>query len=133
MASELNFLVVDDFSNMRRVLAGLLRELGYGHIQEAEDGAKALHLLRSRNGTQVDFVVTDWNMPVMDGLDLLKAIRQDASLSHLPVLMVTAEAKRENIIAAAHAGADGYIVKPFNAATLKEKMDKILTKRGLTA
>jgi two-component system chemotaxis response regulator CheY len=132
MASTLNFLVVDDFSTMRRILAGLLRELGYGHIQEAEDGQQALHLLRSGQGAQVDFVVTDWNMPVMDGLALLKTIRQDGKLSHLPVLMVTAEAKKENIIAAAQAGADGYIVKPFNATTLKEKMDKILTKRGLT-
>ena len=133
MASELNFLVVDDFSTMRRILAGLLRELGYSHIQEAEDGEKALQLLRSKHGVRVDFVVTDWNMPIMDGLVLLKEIRQDANLSHLPVLMVTAEAKRENIIAAAQAGADGYIVKPFNAATLKEKMDKIMTKKGLTA
>jgi two-component system chemotaxis response regulator CheY len=133
MASDLNFLVVDDFSTMRRILAGLLRELGYSHIREAEDGEKALHLLRCGQGPQIDFVVTDWNMPIMDGLALLKAIRQDGNLSHLPVLMVTAEAKKENIIAAAHAGADGYIVKPFNATTLKEKMDKILTKRGLTA
>jgi two-component system chemotaxis response regulator CheY len=133
MTSELHFLVVDDFSTMRRILAGLLRELGYAHIQEAEDGEKALHLLRSPNGRPIDFIVTDWNMPVMDGLTLLKTVREDGNLSHLPVLMVTAEAKRENIIAAAQAGADGYIVKPFNATTLKEKMDKILIKKGLTA
>lgn len=129
------FLVVDDFSTMRRIISGQLRELGYGKIMEAEDGQKALHmLLANRNEpTSIDFVVTDWNMPLMDGLQLLKEIRQDERLSHLPVLMVTAEAKRENIIAAAAAGADGYIVKPFNAGTLKEKLDKILLKKGLLA
>lgn len=129
------FLVVDDFSTMRRIISGQLRELGYGKISEAEDGQKALHMmLANRNEpTSIDFVVTDWNMPLMDGLQLLKAIRQDERLSHLPVLMVTAEAKRENIIAAAAAGADGYIVKPFNAGTLKEKLDKILLKKGLLA
>ena len=135
MATDIQFLVVDDFSTMRRILSGLLKELGYNKIREAEDGEKALHALRSgqRDGLPVDFVITDWNMPLMDGLELLKAIRQDAALGELPVLMVTAEAKRENIIAAAQAGADGYIVKPFNAATLKEKLDKILLKKGLAA
>lgn len=134
MSAEFQFLVVDDFSTMRRILSGLLKELGYGKIHEAEDGERALQLLRSSCGVRpIDFVVTDWNMPVMDGIELLKAIRQDALLKHLPVLMVTAEAKRENIISAAQAGADGYIVKPFNAATLQEKIDKILAKKGLSA
>lgn len=135
MSAKLQFLVVDDFSTMRRIISSLLKELGYGKISEAEDGEKALHLLRSghNDATAINFVVTDWNMPLMDGLELLKAIRQDANLKHLPVLMVTAEAKKENIISAAQAGADGYIVKPFNSATLKEKLDKILLKKGLTA
>jgi two-component system chemotaxis response regulator CheY len=135
MSTELHFLVVDDFSTMRRILSGLLKELGYSNIREAEDGEKALRILRPgpADVVAIDFVVTDWNMPLMDGLELLKQIRADSALSHLPVLMVTAEAKRENIIAAAQAGADGYIVKPFNAVTLKEKLDKILLKRGLTA
>lgn len=135
MSANYQFLIVDDFSTMRRIISGLLKELGYGKIHEADDGEAALRLLRSNQqaGIPVDFVVTDWNMPVMDGLELLKAIRQDPSLKHLPVLMVTAEAKKENIIAAAQAGADGYIVKPFNSATLKEKLDKILVKKGLSA
>ncbi len=133
MTDEHKFLVVDDFPTMRRIISNLLRELGHAHVREAEDGEKSLHLLRSGkdDATAIDFVISDWNMPVMDGLQLLQAIRQDAGLNHLPVLMVTAEAKKENIIAAAQAGADGYIVKPFNAATLKEKLDKILAKKGL--
>ena len=133
MSTELHFLVVDDFSTMRRILSGLLKELGYTNIREAEDGEKALRILRPgpSDVVAIDFVVTDWNMPLMDGLELLKQIRADSALCHLPVLMVTAEAKRENIIAAAQAGADGYIVKPFNAVTLKEKLDKILLKKGL--
>lgn len=133
MRTEFQFLVVDDFATMRRILFGLLKGLGYGTIREAEDGDKALRILRAAQceATPVDFVITDWNMPVMDGLELLKAIRQDPLLCHLPVLMVTAEAKRENIIAAAEAGADGYIVKPFNEATLNEKLNKILAKKGL--
>ena len=136
MSNEFHFLIVDDFSTMRRIISGLLKELGYTRIREAEDGEKALrqlHLAHQQEAVPIDFVITDWNMPLMDGLDLLKAIRQDAALCHLPVLMVTAESKRENIIAAAQAGADGYIVKPFNAATLKEKLDKILVKKGLLA
>lgn len=135
MSTEFHFLVVDDFSTMRRIIAGLLKEIGYKHIQEAEDGQKALHTLKScqASGTPIDFVISDWNMPVMDGLDLLKNIRADAGLNHLPVLMVTAESKKENIIAAAQAGADGYIVKPFTGATLKEKLDKILLKKGIPA
>jgi two-component system, chemotaxis family, chemotaxis protein CheY len=119
------FLVVDDFSTMRRIVRNLLKELGYSNVDEAEDGALALQKLRSE---KFDFVVSDWNMPNMDGLEMLKQIRADASLSSLPVLMVTAEAKKENIIAAAQAGANGYVVKPFTAATLDEKLSKIFEK-----
>ena len=121
------FLVVDDFSTMRRIVRNLLKELGYSNVEEAEDGAMALSRLRNEH---FDFVVSDWNMPVMDGLTLLQNIRADASLSKLPVLMVTAEAKKENIIAAAQAGASGYVVKPFTAATLEEKLNKIFEKIG---
>ncbi len=116
------FLVVDDFSTMRRIVRNLLKELGFVNVQEAEDGVDALNKLR---GEQFDFVVSDWNMPNMTGIELLRAIRADATLKHLPVLMVTAEAKKENIIEAAQAGASGYVVKPFTAATLDEKLKKI--------
>jgi two-component system chemotaxis response regulator CheY len=116
------FLVVDDFSTMRRIVRNLLKELGFVNVQEAEDGVDALNKLRSE---PFDFVVSDWNMPNMTGIDLLRAIRADDSLKHLPVLMVTAEAKKENIIQAAQAGASGYVVKPFTAATLDEKLKKI--------
>lgn len=116
------FLVVDDFSTMRRIVRNLLKELGYTNVEEAEDGAAALHRLR---GDRFDFVVSDWNMPNMTGLQLLQAMRADASLRSLPVLMITAEARKENIIEAAQAGANGYIVKPFTAATLDEKLAKI--------
>ena len=116
------FLVVDDFSTMRRIVRNLLKELGFSNVDEAEDGIAALAKLRSTN---FDFVVSDWNMPNMTGLDLLKEIRSDANLKHLPVLMVTAEAKKENIVSAAQAGASGYVVKPFTAATLEEKLNKI--------
>jgi two-component system, chemotaxis family, chemotaxis protein CheY len=119
------FLVVDDFSTMRRIVRNLLKELGYSNVDEAEDGAMALSKLRSE---QFGFVISDWNMPVMDGLTMLQTIRADAALSKLPVLMVTAEAKKENIIAAAQAGANGYVVKPFTAATLDEKLTKIFEK-----
>ena len=119
---KMKFLVVDDFSTMRRIVRNLLKELGFADIDEAEDGAIALQKLRSQ---PFDFVVSDWNMPNMTGLEMLKAIRADASLKHLPVLMVTAEAKKENIIEAAKAGASGYVVKPFTAATLDEKLNKI--------
>ena len=119
------FLVVDDFSTMRRIVRNLLKELGYTNVDEAEDGAMALSKLKSE---QFDFVISDWNMPVMDGLDMLKQIRADGALSKVPVLMVTAEAKKENIIAAAQAGANGYVVKPFTAATLDEKLCKIFEK-----
>ncbi len=123
--SKIKFLVVDDFSTMRRIVRNLLKELGYVNADEAEDGAIALQKLK--NG-QFDFVVSDWNMPNMDGLQLLQAIRADPALKHLPVLMITAEAKKENIIAAAQSGAHGYIVKPFTAGTLNDKLSKIFEK-----
>jgi two-component system chemotaxis response regulator CheY len=119
---DTRFLVVDDFSTMRRILRNLLKELGFMNVQEAEDGVDALAKLRAEN---FDFVVSDWNMPNMSGIELLKAIRADARLKHLPVLMVTAEAKRDNIIMAAQEGASGYVVKPFTAAKLDEKLMKI--------
>lgn len=125
--TNLKFLVVDDFSTMRRIVRNLLKELGFTNVDEAEDGIAALAKLRSSN---FDFVVSDWNMPNMTGLDLLKEIRSDANLKHLPVLMVTAEAKKENIVSAAQAGASGYVVKPFTAATLEEKLNKIFQANG---
>jgi two-component system chemotaxis response regulator CheY len=121
----MRFLVVDDFSTMRRIVKNLLKELGYANVDEAEDGIQALAKLRSE---PFDFVVSDWNMPNMDGLTMLQNIRADPTLAKLPVLMVTAEAKKENIIAAAQAGANGYVVKPFTAATLDEKLNKIFEK-----
>ena len=124
---NLKILVVDDFPTMRRIIRNLLKDLGYENVDEAEDGAMALEKLR--NGS-FDFVVSDWNMPNLDGLEMLKQIRADANLGSLPVLMVTAEAKKENIIAAAQAGASGYVVKPFTAATLEEKLNKICEKMG---
>ncbi|KON80167.1 chemotaxis response regulator CheY [Azoarcus sp. PA01] len=127
---KMKFLVVDDFSTMRRIVRNLLKELGFTNVDEAEDGAVALQKL---NSSSFDFVVTDWNMPNMDGLTLLQTIRQTPQLRHLPVLMVTAEAKKENIIAAAQAGASGYIVKPFTAATMAEKLEKIFEKIGKKA
>lgn len=119
---ELRFLVVDDFSTMRRIVRNLLKELGFNNVEEAEDGVDALNKLQASG---FDFVISDWNMPNMDGLELLKTIRADGAMASLPVLMVTAEAKKENIIAAAQAGASGYVVKPFTAATLEEKLNKI--------
>ncbi|HNY39590.1 MAG TPA: chemotaxis response regulator CheY [Zoogloea sp.] len=127
---KMKFLVVDDFSTMRRIVRNLLKELGFTNVDEAEDGQIALQKL---NSLPFDFVVTDWNMPNMDGLTLLQNIRATPSLKHLPVLMITAEAKKENIIAAAQAGASGYIVKPFTAATLSEKLEKIFEKMGKKA
>lgn len=124
---NMKFLVVDDFSTMRRIVRNLLKELGFTNVDEAEDGVAALGKLKGGN---FEFVVSDWNMPNMTGIELLKAIRADASLKHLPVLMVTAEAKKENIIEAAQAGASGYVVKPFTAATLEEKLNKVFEKMG---
>jgi two-component system chemotaxis response regulator CheY len=125
--SKIKFLVVDDFSTMRRIVRNLLKELGFTNVDEAEDGAVAWQKLQAGG---FDFVITDWNMPNMDGLTLLQTIRGDANFKALPVLMITAEAKKENIIAAAQAGASGYIVKPFTAATLNEKLQKIFEKLG---
>jgi two-component system, chemotaxis family, chemotaxis protein CheY len=121
---NMKILVVDDFSTMRRIVRNLLVELGFTNtsIAEAEDGVTALASLRA---SSFDLVVTDWNMPNMTGIDLLRAIRADASLKHLPVLMVTAENNRDQIIAAAQSGVNGYVVKPFTAVTLKEKLDRI--------
>jgi two-component system chemotaxis response regulator CheY len=124
---NMKVLVVDDFSTMRRIVKNLLRDLGFTNIQEADDGSTALPMLQ---GGDFDFVVTDWNMPGMQGIDLLKAIRADSSLSHIPVLLITAEAKKEQIVMAAQAGVNGYIVKPFTAGTLKTKIDKIFERLG---
>jgi len=119
---NMKILVVDDFSTMRRIIKNLLRDLGFTNVQEADDGSTALPMLKDGD---FDFVVTDWNMPGMQGIDLLREIRKDDNLKHMPVMMVTAEAKKEQIVAAAQAGVNGYIVKPFTAATLKGKLDKI--------
>jgi two-component system chemotaxis response regulator CheY len=127
---DLKFLVVDDFSTMRRIVRGLLKELGYNNCDEAEDGNDALNKLRA---TRFDFVVTDINMPNMNGFELLKSIRTDETLKHIPVLMVTAEAKKEDIVLAAQSGANGYIVKPFTKATLEEKLMKIVQKMQVAA
>jgi len=124
---SMKILVVDDFSTMRRIIKNLLKDLGFSNIQEADDGSTALPMLQQGD---FEFVVTDWNMPGMQGIDLLRAIRADDKLKHLPVLMVTAEAKKEQIVAAAQAGVNGYVVKPFTAATLKEKLDKIFERLG---
>lgn len=123
--AELKFLIVDDFATMRRIVRNLLKEIGHQNADEAEDGQDALKKLRAG---AFDFVVSDINMPNMNGFDLLRQIRADEALKSLPVLMVTAEAKKEDIIAAAQAGASGYIVKPFTKATLEEKLAKILKK-----
>ena len=119
----MKFLVVDDFSTMRRIIKNLLHDLGYQNVTEADDGQTALPMLQAGN---FDFLITDWNMPGMPGLDLIKAVRADTKLAKMPVLMLTAEAKREQIIEAAQAGVNGYVIKPFTAETLKEKLDKIL-------
>src|SRR5262249_11151146 len=126
MSNQMAFLVVDDFSTMRRIVKNLLQELGYQNIQEADDGSTALPMLKAG---RFDFLITDWNMPNMPGLELLKAVRADAKLAQLPVLMVTAEAKREQIVEAAQAGVSGYIIKPFTAQVLSEKLAKILQAR----
>lgn len=130
MSKDMKFLVVDDFSTMRRIIKNLLNDLGYANVSEADDGQTALPMLQSGD---FDFLITDWNMPGMPGLELLKAVRADPKLAKLPVLMLTAEAKREQIIEAAQAGVNGYVIKPFTAATLKEKIDKILEQRANAA
>ena len=119
---NMKILIVDDFSTMRRIIKNLLRDLGFTNTEEADDGSTALPMLQSGN---FDFLVTDWNMPQMTGIDLLRAVRADDRLKHLPVLMVTAEAKRDQIIEAAQAGVNGYVVKPFTAQALQDKIEKI--------
>lgn len=122
MDKKMKILIVDDFSTMRRIIKNLLRDLGFTNTDEADDGTTALPKLQTGN---FDFLVTDWNMPGMQGIDLLKKVRADPDLKDLPVLMVTAESKREQIVEAAQAGVNGYVVKPFTAQTLKEKIDKL--------
>jgi len=123
MDKEMNILVVDDFINMRKLIKNLLRQGGYGNVVEADDGASALRTIKSQ---KVDFIISDWNMPNMTGLELLKAVRADAGISATPFLMVTAEAIQENVVAAFKAGVSNYIVKPFTAAVLSEKIAKIM-------
>ncbi|KQQ57312.1 histidine kinase [Pseudomonas sp. Leaf127] len=122
MDKNMKILIVDDFSTMRRIIKNLLRDLGFTNTSEADDGLTALPMLQSGG---FDFLVTDWNMPGMSGIDLLRQVRLDERLKHIPVLMVTAEAKREQIIEAAQAGVNGYVVKPFTAQVLQEKIEKI--------
>ncbi|WP_293264148.1 chemotaxis response regulator CheY [Neptunomonas sp.] len=122
MKKDIKILVVDDFSTMRRIIKNLLRDLGFNNVIEADDGKTALPILQQGG---IQFLVTDWNMPGMTGIDLVRAVRADPKLAGMPILMVTAEAKREQIIAAAQAGVNGYVIKPFTAAVLKEKIDKI--------
>lgn len=126
----MKILVVDDFSTMRRIIRNPLRDLGFTNSEEADDGSTALPLLKTG---KFDFLITDWNMPIMEGIDLVRAIRADDSLRELPILMVTAEARREQIVAAAEAGINGYIVKPFTAQTLGQKIAKIFERLGATA
>jgi two-component system, chemotaxis family, chemotaxis protein CheY len=123
VSKDLKFLVVDDFSTMRRIVKNLLNDLGYQNVVEADDGNTALPILQQGD---IDCLITDWNMPGMHGLELLRVVRSDAKLAKLPVLMLTAEAKREQIVEAAQAGVNGYVIKPFTAEILKEKLDKIL-------
>ena len=127
---DLKFLIVDDFSTMRRIVRSLLKEMGCNNADEAEDGVVALNMLKAQ---KYDFVVSDINMPNMNGFDLLKAVKADDSLKSIPVLMVTAEARKEDIVLAAQSGAAGYIVKPFTKVTLEEKVQKILQKIATTA
>ncbi len=126
MSSKVRFLVVDDFSTMRRIIKNFLNDLGYHNVQEADDGLSALPMLKTGN---FDFLITDWNMPGMPGLDLLKAVRADPKIGQMPVLLLTAEAKREQIVEAAAAGVNGYVVKPFTSQTLRDKLDKIIQTR----
>ncbi len=127
MATDTRFLIVDDFSTMRRIVRNLLKEIGFNNAEEAEDGQIALNMLKA---SKFDFVVSDINMPNMNGFELLKSMRSDDGLKTIPLLMVTAEAKKEDIVAAAQGGASGYIVKPFTKATLEEKVQKILQKQA---
>jgi two-component system chemotaxis response regulator CheY len=127
VSNDMNILVVDDFSTMRRIIKNLLHDLGYAKVSEADDGNTALPMLKAGG---FDFLITDWNMPGMPGLELLKQVRADAKLAKMPVLMLTAEAKREQIVEAAQAGVSGYVIKPFTAQILKEKIDKILATRA---
>ncbi|MGB5672868.1 MAG: chemotaxis response regulator CheY [Sedimenticolaceae bacterium] len=122
MDKNMKILVVDDFSTMRRIIRNLLRDLGFNNTQEADDGVTALPMLQ---GGSFDLLITDWNMPGMRGIDLLKAVRSDDKLRGLPVLMVTAESKRDQIVEAAQAGVNGYVVKPFTVRTLEEKINRI--------
>lgn len=122
LKKDIKILVVDDFSTMRRIIKNLLRDLGFQNITEADDGKTALPILKQGG---IEFLVTDWNMPGMTGIELIGEVRKDPKLAHIPILMVTAEAKREQIIAAAQAGVNGYVVKPFTATVLKEKIEKI--------
>ncbi len=130
MDKNMKILIVDDFSTMRRIIKNLMRDLGYANTHEADDGSTALPVLKSGS---FDFLITDWNMPKMQGIELLKAVRADPLLASLPVLLVTAEARREQIVAAAEAGVNGYIVKPFTAEMLKKKIDKIFEPIGAAA
>ena len=127
MDKNMKILIVDDFSTMRRIIKNLLHELGFNNTAEADDGATALPMLQAGG---FDFLITDWNMPNMTGIELLKAVRAEPALAGMPVLLVTAEAKREQIVEAAQAGVNGYIVKPFTAETLKEKINKIFERVG---
>lgn len=130
MNKDMKILIVDDFSTMRRIIKNLLRDLGFSNTHEADDGQTALPMLKN---SHFEFLITDWNMPGMQGIDLLKAVRADPGLRNLPVMMVTAESKREQIIEAAQAGVNGYIVKPFTAQTLQEKIGKIFERIAATA
>jgi two-component system, chemotaxis family, chemotaxis protein CheY len=123
--TDMKFLVVDDFSTMRRIVRGLLKEIGHNNVEEAEDGVVAMNMLKN---AKFDFIVSDINMPNMNGFELLTAVKKDDALKHIPVLMVTAEARKEDIVRAAQEGASGYIVKPFTKATLEEKVQKIMQK-----
>ncbi|BBH51932.1 MULTISPECIES: response regulator [Fluviispira] len=124
---QMNILIVDDFPTMRKIVKSVLKQLGYQNISEAEDGQLALNFLKVN--PQIEFIVSDWNMPNMTGIELLKMVRADPKLKHLPFLMVTAEADKDNIVEAVKSGVNNYIVKPFNAATMKEKIDKIFIKK----
>ncbi len=123
---DIKILVVDDMAAMRKILKTLLAQLGYKNVDEAEDGKQALEILK-QNPNKYGLVITDWNMPNMTGIELVQAIRSDEKLKHLPILMVTAEAKKENVLMAIKAGVNNYIVKPFTAETLKEKIEKIFS------